>query len=940
MSICKLTSPLLLLLVAASPIQHDVETLAAPGMEGRGIGTKGIDRAADYIEGQFKAIGLQAPAGGYSQKFDVTVGSKLGDGNRLSLNGVALAAGQDWIPFGFSDSGTLTGPLLFAGYGITDPTRGYDDYASLDVTGKTVLVLRYEPQEDDPKSLFDGTAHTSHATLRSKVSNAKAHGAAGLLLVTGPVAHEKEVDELVSLATSAAEASAGFPCAHLTLTAFCRAAGIGPDDVRSWQTALDKDLKAPPTLLRKMAAVDGSLTLVREKRRVRNIVGILQGQGDGNVVVGAHYDHLGYGNSNALDPDVKAIHPGADDNASGTAAMIETARAIAKNGKPNRTHVFVAFTGEESGLLGSAYFVKNAPVSISRTALMLNYDMVGRMKDRSLNVMGTDTGAGLKPLVEKALADAHLTGRYTAGGYGPSDHSSFYAVHVPVLFFFTGAHADYHRATDTADKINAAGEAEIVAAAVSVLSAVDSAATPPAYVEVTGEAPAARGGGEGYGAYFGVIPEFGDEEKSGVNISGARANSPAAKAGLLAGDRVVSMAGKAIGNLYDLTYALRSHRPGETVTVEWIRSGKKMSGNATLERRGASPAGGHGPAENPAPTAGAEAAQGESAAKAAPPLVYPGERHFAALKQITFGGENAEAYWSPDGKRLIFQSTRDGYPCDQEYVMNADGSGVHRISTGQGRCTCGYFLTNDRVLWSSTHEAGPDCPPPPDRSKGYSWALYPAYDIYSSRDDGSDLKKLQASNGYDAEATVSPDGRWIVFTSTRDGDPELYLMKSDGTGVQRLTTEVGYDGGAVFSPDSKRIVYRASRPARGEEFASYRDLMAKHVVRPSKLEIYTMDLDSRSVTQVTKNGAANFAPCWHPDGTRILFASNQNDPKHRNFDLYLIGIDGSGQEQITYCDLFDGFPLFSPDGKRLAFSSNRNGRVQGETNVFVADWKD
>ncbi len=328
-----------------------------------------------------------------------------------------------------------------------------------------------------------------------------------------------------------------------------------------------------------------------------------------------------------------------------------------------------------------------------------------------------------------------------------------------------------------------------------------------------------------------------------------------------------------------------------------------------------------------------------AAAPAAAPrdLALPGERHLANVRQLTFGGENAEAYFSFDGKELVFQSTRDGRECDQEYVMGADGSAPHLVSTGQGRVTCGYFFpSGDRILYSSTHASGPGCPPRPDMSKGYVWALYD-YQLYTARPDGSDVRPLAPAPGYNAEATVSRDG-WVVFTSTRDGDLDLYRMRLDGSRLTRLTSTPGYDGGAFFSADGTRIVYRASRPRDAAELAAYRALLAQKLVRPTELELWVMNADGSDQRQVTRLGAASFAPFFHPDGRRIIFASNHGDPKGRNFDLFIVNDDGSGLERVTTNDTFDGFPMFSPDGKKLVFASNRNGSRPGETNIFIADW--
>src|SRR6266480_16328 len=322
-------------------------------------------------------------------------------------------------------------------------------------------------------------------------------------------------------------------------------------------------------------------------------------------------------------------------------------------------------------------------------------------------------------------------------------------------------------------------------------------------------------------------------------------------------------------------------------------------------------------------------------------LLLPGEQHLRNLKQLTFAGENAEAYFSADGKQLIFQSTRDGRQCDQIYTMNVDGSDVRLLSNGDGRTTCSYFFPNGRrVLYSSTQLGGKECPPRPDFSRGYVWAVYPTFDIFTARPDGSDLKQLTNTPGYDAETTISKDGK-LVFTSMRDGDLDIYTMDANGKHVRRLTSELGYDGGPFWSYDGKQIVYRANHPQTPEEISDYKDLLSKGLIRPGNLEIWVMNADGSNKHQVTRNGAANFAPYWYPDGKRIVFASNMADPKNgRDFDLYLINEDGTGLERITYAPDFDAFPMFSSDGKRLVWASNRNGKAPHETNLFLADWSD
>jgi Tol biopolymer transport system component len=315
------------------------------------------------------------------------------------------------------------------------------------------------------------------------------------------------------------------------------------------------------------------------------------------------------------------------------------------------------------------------------------------------------------------------------------------------------------------------------------------------------------------------------------------------------------------------------------------------------------------------------------------------EVHLRNVRQLTFGGENAEAYWSPDCKRLILQSTHGEAKCDQIFVLEVESGEKRLVSTGKGKCTCSYFFPDGkRILFASTHASAPECPPPPDYSKGYVWMLYPTFDIFTAKPDGSDLRRLTTHDGYDAEATVAPDGQRIIFTSMREGDLDLYTMRPDGSDVRRITSELGYDGGAFFSGDGKRIVWRASRPRTPEEQAAYRELIAANQIRPKELELFVANADGSGARQVTSNGAANFCPYFFPDGKSIVFASNAGDPGGRNFDLWRVREDGSGLEQLTFDPSFDGFPMFSPDGKRLAFASNRHAAKRGDTNIFVADW--
>jgi TolB protein len=327
-------------------------------------------------------------------------------------------------------------------------------------------------------------------------------------------------------------------------------------------------------------------------------------------------------------------------------------------------------------------------------------------------------------------------------------------------------------------------------------------------------------------------------------------------------------------------------------------------------------------------------------------LTVPGEKHLRNVRQLTFGGTNAEAYFSADDKSLIFMHSGAGVPCDQMYTMAVDTPDgkppvPKLVSTGKGRTTCGYFFpAGDRILFSSTHAASAECPPRPDYSHGYVWPIYSSYEIYTAKPDGSDLRQLtNAPNSYNAESTISRDGKKIAFTSTRNGDLDIFTMNADGTDVRQLTHELGYDGGAFFSDDGKKIVYRSQQPKTPEEIADYKDLLSRNLIRPGNLEIWVMDADGSHKRQVTHNGAANFAPYFFPGGKRIIFASNvanQKDPS--GFDLYAINVDGTGLEQITYHPDFDAFPMFTSDGKRLVWASNRNGKAPHETNIFIADW--
>ena len=339
----------------------------------------------------------------------------------------------------------------------------------------------------------------------------------------------------------------------------------------------------------------------------------------------------------------------------------------------------------------------------------------------------------------------------------------------------------------------------------------------------------------------------------------------------------------------------------------------------------------------------ATSAQQPAAAAPAPVpanLLYPGEeRHLANVRQLTNGGENAEAYFSFDGQMLSFQSNR-AHACDQIYTMKVDGSDARMISSGLGRTTCAHFTPDGKsIVYASTHLGGRECPPVPGNEMGYVWPIYDSYDIFRVNIDGSNLTRLTTTPGYDAEATIAKDGR-IVFTSVRDGDMEIYSMNGDGSDVRRLTNRPGPDGGPFFSADGSKIVWRGRPTPAGAELEGYFALLKKGIWRPTALELFTMNRDGSDVRQVTNTGVgANWAPFFTPDGRKVIYGSNAKNPRGNNFDLFMINVDGSGLEQITSFDGFDGFPMFSPDGTKVVFGSNRNQAKAGDTNVFIADWK-
>jgi hypothetical protein len=567
---------------------NDIKTLSAPDMEGRGAGTKGLVKASKYLEHRYKSLGLQpAGANGYLQPFTVTTGAKLKSDNEFMVDEGGkkqpLTLNQDFVPASFSSSGSLTAPVVFAGYGASAEEFGYDDYAGLDVKDKIVVVLRYEPEVFGVKSGQHGL--TQHSQLVTKAINARNHGAKALVLINGKLADGEE-DLLMRFGGVSGPQDAGIMLLQVknaVADSWLKAAGKSLADVQQQINHSGKpDSFAFPATLQLSLKVDIEAT----HARVNNVLAYLPGKTAEYVIIGAHYDHLGRGDSNSLAPSqIGKIHPGADDNASGTAAVLELARLFAPmKGQLDRGILFMSFSGEELGLLGSAEWVKDPTLPLDKCVAMLNMDMIGRIKDNKVYIGGVGTGSTFKTVLEQAQKrEPNFKIEYSAGGYSASDHTSFVAKKIPVLFFFSGLHSDYHKPSDTWDKINAPSAAQLLNLVGNVALQLAETPSPPTFITVVEDKPVSGGGG-GYGPYFGSIPDFG-EVKDGVRFSDVRPGSPAAKAALKAGDILVQFGDKPIHNLYDFTDALRRSKVGEVVEVKVLRDGQPITASVKLEQR-------------------------------------------------------------------------------------------------------------------------------------------------------------------------------------------------------------------------------------------------------------------------------------------------------------------------------------------------------------------
>ena len=569
-----------------------VKTLAAPDMEGRGAGTKGVDRAAHLLEQRYQSLGLD-PAGtqGFFQPFTVTTGARLTANNSVN-EGVAgkhraLKLNDEFVPFSFSSSGEATGRVVFAGYGASAEEFGYDDYSGLDVKGKIVVLLRYEPSGFAAKSGNQGL--TRHAALITKAINARNHGASAVIIVNGKLGDGEE-DLLTRFGSVSGPENAGILLVQVKNNVaqdWFAAAGKSLADV---QNEINAGTRPESFAFPESVSLTLDVHVDTVRATVSNVLAYLPGKTDEYVIVGAHYDHLGYGNADSLAPSqIGQIHPGADDNASGTAGVLELARLFAPyKGKLPRGILFESFAGEELGLLGSAHWTQEPTHPLDKAVAMVNMDMIGRIKDEKIYVGGVGTGSTFQAILADAQKSSPFHFEYSQGGYAASDHTSFVARKIPVLFFFSGLHSDYHKPSDTWDKINAPDAARLLDFISVVIERIDSAAQRPKFITVAADDPhsgvTGNGGGGGYGPWFGSIPDFGQSE-NGVRFSDVQPGSPAAKAGLKAGDVLVDFSGKAIRNLYDFTDALRASKVGDLVNVTVLRDGKPLKASVKLEQR-------------------------------------------------------------------------------------------------------------------------------------------------------------------------------------------------------------------------------------------------------------------------------------------------------------------------------------------------------------------
>jgi hypothetical protein len=572
----------------AARIEADVRWLADDAREGRGAETQGLEDAAEWLAQAFRSAGLDPGGddGGYLQRFEMPVSLRVAR-EALRAGSENFAAGRDFAALLSSGDGSVRGPLVFAGYGISAPEQGYDDWESIPVEGAVVLVLEDRPGGD--ASPFTGVQADAFLSRAHKISNARDRGARAVLLAPSTRDGEHaEVAEAGPPSANPSQRSSGIPVLSLSRAAAERLVALaGGTTLGERQRRIDAALE-PASELLPGVEVDLEVQMERRMGSAANVVGILAGSDPRlrreAIVVGAHYDHLGRGEFGSLAPEQRGeIHNGADDNASGTAGVLELARAFSKGPRPRRSLVFAAFAGEEIGLFGSRAYVEAPALPLSDTVAMLNLDMVGRLRDGGLSVFGTGSSAGFPSLVGRALRGLSLDAAFSEDGFAPSDQTSFYARGVPVLMFFTGAHPQYHTPEDDAPRIDAAGEARVLEAVYRVARELLDADSRPELVAAV--APAASRGGGGYGPYLGTVPSFGEAELPGVLLQGVAPGSPAEKAGIRAGDRIVSFDDASVANLEEYAARLYSARPGQQVRIGLLRGGQRVEVVTTLGRR-------------------------------------------------------------------------------------------------------------------------------------------------------------------------------------------------------------------------------------------------------------------------------------------------------------------------------------------------------------------
>jgi hypothetical protein len=575
--------------ITADDLRVQIRYLASDELQGRGSGTEGNRKAAVYIANELRRYGV-APAGDggdYFQPFQFVSAVKLGPGNALALEGEGLGPSKlevntDFRPLGFSSSGSVSGPLVFAGYGISAPDKNYDDYAGIDVAGKVVLILRFAP-DGDARSEFG-----RRTELREKARVAREKGAAGIILLVGP-ANDPE-DALMRLAFDQSPGNSGIPIVSTRRAIFTSALAALGRDLKAIQDTI-KATKAPVSFALPNARASLTTDVQTIRATTANVIGVLEGSDptlkSEVLVLGAHFDHLGFGGpgSGSQRPDTVAVHNGADDNASGSASLLELAQKLSsERTSVRRSVVFAFFSAEELGTLGSQHYVNTPPLPLTQTVAMINMDMVGRLQGKALTIGGTGTAPVWNDILARANSDSSFTVKYEPDGFGPSDHSSFYGKNIPVLFFFTGTHDDYHKPSDDWDRINYAGQERITRFVYKVASEVADGSQKPVYARVESAPRPAGGDSRGFNVTLGVVPDVGWSGE-GMKVSSVQPNRPGDKAGLKSGDVILAMGGKKILNIYDYMGVLGELKAGDEVEIEVLRDGTTQKLKAVMERR-------------------------------------------------------------------------------------------------------------------------------------------------------------------------------------------------------------------------------------------------------------------------------------------------------------------------------------------------------------------